>query len=105
MTRIATIRRPIVSRAPLPADYGEYAIWGAALPAATPVDAVGGFRLEIGRHLARKRRAIDAHRSQTTNLIEDDPNGFRLTGTDLARFVLDHEFFSRAREWKELFKP
>ena len=45
------------------------------------------------RHLARKRRAIDAHRSQTTELISDDPNGFRLTGTDLARFALPYEFF------------
>jgi LmbE family N-acetylglucosaminyl deacetylase len=71
----------------------EYTVWGAALPAATPVEPAGGFRLEIGRHLARKRRAIDAHRSQTTNLIADDPNGFRLTATDLARFALDHEFF------------
>ena len=71
----------------------EYTVWGAALPAATPVEPAGGFRLEIGRHLTRKRRAIDAHRSQTTDLIEDDPNGFRLTGTDLARFSLVHEFF------------
>ena len=71
----------------------EYTIWGAALPAATPVEPAAGFRLQIGRHLARKRRAIDAHRSQTTDLITDDPNGFRLTGTDLARFSLDYEFF------------
>ena len=71
----------------------EYTVWGAALPAATPVEPAGGFRLEIGRHLARKRRAIDAHRSQTTDLIADDPNGFRLTGTDLTRFALVHEFF------------
>jgi LmbE family N-acetylglucosaminyl deacetylase len=71
----------------------EYTIWGAALPAETPVEPAGGFRLEIGQHLARKRRAIDAHRSQTTDLIADDPNGFRLTGTDLARFALVHEFF------------
>jgi LmbE family N-acetylglucosaminyl deacetylase len=71
----------------------EYTIWGAALPPATPVEPAGGFRLEIGRHLGRKRRAIDAHRSQTTDLIADDPNGFRLTGTDLARFALVHEFF------------
>jgi LmbE family N-acetylglucosaminyl deacetylase len=71
----------------------EYTIWGAALPAETPVEPAGGFRLEIAQHLARKRRAIDAHRSQTTDLIADDPNGFRLTGTDLARFALVHEFF------------
>ncbi len=71
----------------------EYTIWGTALPAETPVEPAGGFRLEIGRHLPRKRRAIDAHRSQTTDLIADDPNGFRLTGTDLARFALVYESF------------
>ena len=71
----------------------EYTIWGTALPAETPVEPAGGFRLEIGRHLARKQRAIDAHRSQTTDLIADDPNGFRLTGTDLARFALVYESF------------
>ena len=71
----------------------EYTVWGAALPVATPVEPGGGFRLEIGRRLAQKRRAIDAHRSQTTDLISDDPNGFRLTGTDLARFALPYEFF------------
>ena len=70
----------------------EYTIWGVTLPPATPVERAGGFRLEIGRHLARKQRAIGAHRSQTTNLISDDPSGFRLTGTDLARFALLHEF-------------
>jgi LmbE family N-acetylglucosaminyl deacetylase len=71
----------------------EYTVWGAALPAATPVERAEGFRLEIGRHLARKRCAIDAHRSQTTNMIADDPNGFRLTANDLARFALNYEFF------------
>jgi len=38
--------------------------------------------------LGRLRR--ENHR---TELISDDPNGFRLTGTDLARFALPHEFF------------
>ncbi len=71
----------------------EYTIWGTALPAETPVEPAWGFRLEIGRHLARKQRAIGAHRSQTTDLIADDPNGFRLTGTDLARFALVYESF------------
>ena len=84
------------ARRPTPANRGEALRihdLGRGPPAATPVEPAGGFRLEIGRHLARKRRAIDAHRSQTTDLIADDPNGFRLTGTDLARFALDHEFF------------
>jgi LmbE family N-acetylglucosaminyl deacetylase len=72
----------------------EYTVWGAALPPDTPVEPVrGGFRLQIERRLARKRRAIEAHRSQTTDLIDDDPDGFRLTPSDLARFDAPYEFF------------
>ena len=47
----------------------------------------------IERALEKKRRAIAAHRSQTTNLINDDWAGFRLTESDLARFDLPYEFF------------
>jgi LmbE family N-acetylglucosaminyl deacetylase len=71
----------------------EYTVWGATLPGATPVEPAGGFRLEIGRRLGQKRLAINAHRSQTADLISDDPNGFRLTETDLSRFGLPYEFF------------
>jgi LmbE family N-acetylglucosaminyl deacetylase len=72
----------------------EYSIWGAALPPATPIEPpVGGFRLAIDRHLARKRRAITAHRSQTTDMIDDDPDGFRLGASDLARFEAPYELF------------
>ncbi len=72
----------------------EYTVWGAALPPDTPVDpARGGFRLWIKESLARKRRAIAAHRSQTTDLISDDPEGFCLTPSDLARFDARFEFF------------
>jgi hypothetical protein len=43
--------------------------------------------------LEKKRRAIAAHRSQTTDLIDDDPAGFLLTQIDLAHFDLPYEFF------------
>jgi LmbE family N-acetylglucosaminyl deacetylase len=77
----------------------EYSIWGAALPPAMPVlPPRGGFRLAIDRHLARKRRAIAAHRSQTTALIDDDPGGFRLRASDLARFTKPFEFFFESTE-------
>lgn len=72
----------------------EYTVWGSALPAATPVEPVNdGFRIPIAQRLTQKRRAIAAHRSQTTHLINDDPNGFRLTDSDLARFDLPYESF------------
>ena len=72
----------------------EYIVWGSALPAATPVEPINdGFRLVIEQRLKRKRRAIAAHRSQTTDLINDDPSGFRLTSSDLARFDQPYESF------------
>jgi LmbE family N-acetylglucosaminyl deacetylase len=72
----------------------EYSVWGAALPAATLVERMSaGFRVRIDRVSARKQRAIAAHRSQTSDLIKDDPTRFRLTSADLARFDLAYESF------------
>jgi LmbE family N-acetylglucosaminyl deacetylase len=64
----------------------EYSIWGAALGVSTPVTpATAGFRLKIGRTRALKRRAIAMHESQVSNIITDDPIGFRLSAKDLVR--------------------
>ena len=73
----------------------EYVVWGHALPPETEVDPIrAGFRIRLDRAAReRKRRAIAAHRSQTTNLIDDDPRGFRLTESDLARFDCPYEVF------------
>ena len=72
----------------------EYTVWGETLPADTPVAPYReGFRLCIAENLEKKRLAIAAHRSQTTDLIKDDPNGFRLTNADIARFAGPFEFF------------
>jgi LmbE family N-acetylglucosaminyl deacetylase len=77
----------------------EYTVWGSALPPATPVErSAEVFRIRIDPHQLKKRRAIAAHRSQTTNLIRDDPHGFRLSASDLARFDLPYEFFFECRE-------
>lgn len=77
----------------------EYTVWASALPPATPIDQpIDGFRIRVDHHRSRKRRAIAAHRSQTTDLIRDDPNGFRLTEADLARFDLPYEFFFEGAE-------
>jgi LmbE family N-acetylglucosaminyl deacetylase len=70
----------------------EYVVWGHTLPPSTEVDPIrSGFRLRID--LEKKRRAIAAHRSQTTDLIDDDPKGFRFAESGLARFDLPYEFF------------
>jgi LmbE family N-acetylglucosaminyl deacetylase len=73
----------------------EYVVWGHTLPPTSQVDSVGsGFRIRIGPEaMEKKRRAIAAHRSQTTLLIDDDPDGFLLSQDDLARFTLPYEFF------------
>ena len=55
---------------------------------------VSGFRIRIDEEtLERKRRAIAAHRSQTTDLIDDDPAGFLFTQIDRAYFDRPYEFF------------
>jgi LmbE family N-acetylglucosaminyl deacetylase len=73
----------------------EYVVWGHTLPASTKVDPIlSGFRIRIDQEpLEKKRRAISAHRSQTSALIDDDPAGFLFSSIDLAQFDLPYEFF------------
>ena len=73
----------------------EYVVWGHTLPPSTEVDPIrSGFRISIEHEaMEKKRRAIAAHRSQTTALIDDDPGGFLFSQIDLAHFDLPYEFF------------
>lgn len=69
-----------------------YPIWGWTLPRDRDVGAPPrGRRIDVSRHRAAKRAAIAAHRSQTTNLIDDDPGGFRLTPDMISFFTGPHE--------------
>jgi LmbE family N-acetylglucosaminyl deacetylase len=71
-----------------------YPVWGWTLAPETEIDREPrGVRLVVSRHLRAKAAAIAAHRSQTTDLIADDPDGFRLEPAMLARFARDHEIF------------
>ncbi|WP_298967607.1 PIG-L family deacetylase [uncultured Methylobacterium sp.] len=71
-----------------------YPVWGWALPPDTEVGpAPRGARLAIEAHLPAKRAAVAAHRSQTTDLIADDPDGFRLEPAMIARFARPFEIF------------
>lgn len=54
---------------------------------------VMGWRLDISSVLETKLRAIGAYRSQTTDLIDDDPTGFRLTPAMLANFARSWEVY------------
>jgi LmbE family N-acetylglucosaminyl deacetylase len=80
-------------------DILEYAIW---------LDELGGVddhprpgeaepvSFDVSSALPSKRAAIASHVSQTTDLIADDPAGFRLTPQTIARLTKQTEFFFRA---------
>lgn len=76
----------------------EYPIWGLTLPAQTELGdtPLQGVRVRVADSLARKRRAVAAHASQTTELIADDPEGFRLEPSALALFDTPDETYLKA---------
>lgn len=59
----------------------------------TRFETVVGWRLDIQAVLETKQRAIAAYRSQTTDLIDDDPEGFQLTPEMLANFARPWEVY------------
>lgn len=75
----------------------EYPVWlwesaeGEDAPAAA--DGVRALRLDISPALAQKQLAIAAHRSQVSDLIADDPTGFRLTPELLRHFARGWEIY------------
>jgi len=75
----------------------SYPVWGWLLPPDTmlPDSIADGWRLNIAAHLNAKRRAIASHQSQYSDLINDDPNGFRLPSELLATFDRPYEVFVR----------
>ena len=74
----------------------EYPIWDwdpeqrGSLPDTSQVTS---WRLDISSVVELKQRAIAAYRSQTTDLIDDDPEGFRLTAEMLANFTRPWEVY------------
>jgi hypothetical protein len=78
----------------------EYAIWldefGRALdrPSETEVERV---TFDIDPFLSRKRAAVAAHWSQTSDLIHDDPDGFRLSACTISRLTGASESYWRSR--------
>ncbi|WP_210114419.1 PIG-L deacetylase family protein [Hymenobacter elongatus] len=74
----------------------EYVVWAweRAAPDDLPrPEEAQGWRLNIESVLARKQQAIAAHRSQLTNLIDDDPTGFQLSDHMLAHFAQPFEVY------------
>ena len=74
----------------------EYPIWlwemaeAADLPCENEIKV---WRLAIGEVVAAKEKAIHAHASQITDLIDDDPAGFRLAPEVLAHFAVPFEIY------------
>ena len=72
----------------------EYPVWGWTLP---PEAEVGpsptGLRLDVSAYRETKARAVAAHESQTTDLIADDPQGFRLEPAMIDRLCGPYERF------------
>lgn len=68
----------------------EYAIWLDELGTADDrprQDEMAELRVDVTPFRAAKQAAVAAHISQTTDLITDDPNGFRLTAATIARLT------------------
>jgi LmbE family N-acetylglucosaminyl deacetylase len=77
----------------------EYPIWVWDLSEPGDLPQPGearGWRLDISSVLHRKLAAIDTYRSQITDLIADDPDGFRLQAETLAHFRHGYEVYLEA---------
>lgn len=56
------------------------------------------WRLDIHNVVDRKEQAIATYRSQVSDLIDDDPDGFQLTAAMLANFVRPWEVYLEAAQ-------
>ena len=89
---IAHILRPIIL---------EYPIWlyeNAGLEDLTLLKTGELESLDITPYLKTKQLCIYAHRSQTTQLIDDDPDGFILTDKVIGNFIQQHEYFLKRKK-------
>ena len=80
----------------------EYPVW--AWERAAPEDVpqaheAQAFRLNISGVSAIKRSAVDAHQSQVTHLIDDDPHGFWLSPEVIAHFERPWEVYLETLSW------
>ena len=71
-------------------------VWESTEPEDLPTSTDGSwFKLNVGSVLEQKQRAITAHVSQTTALIDDDPGGFTLSPTMISHFVQGYEYYMK----------
>ena len=76
-----------------------YPIWAWTRPATDLIDdtKLSTARFPVGDHLAIKQAAVDCHRSQLGQIIDDDPSGFVLQETFVKRLLSPHEIYFRVR--------
>jgi len=76
----------------------EYPIWDWDKAQRGTLLNFTSWRLDISTVVKLKQQAIAFYRSQTTNLIDDDPEGFCLTPEMLANFTRPWEVYLEARQ-------
>lgn len=76
-------------------DVHAYVVWGWTLAPDTEIGQTQGrgWRLDVSAQSEVKARAIAAHASQLTDMIDDDPSAFRLDEEMLERFRGRYEYF------------
>ena len=90
------LARAARARRDRPVRWIEYPVWAwtkVGQPEAPRAGEGLAWRLDIAAVLPAKRRAVAAHRSQTTRMIADDPDGFCLAPDMLALFDRPYELF------------
>ncbi|ETF03620.1 hypothetical protein W822_05655 [Advenella kashmirensis W13003] len=105
--RVAQLGEWLQARQPAMALY-KYPIWGRFLP---ELPLLSGTLYQFSAHsgIDRKARAIACYRSQTTSLIDDDPEGFVMDPHTKAHFLQTPELFiqsgppTRAQEFDALY--
>ena len=88
--------RAAIDRTDFSIHWIEYPIWvwETTQPEDLPTDTDGTwFKLAITEVISQKKQAIAAHVSQTTSLIDDDPNGFTLRPEMIGHFVQPYEYY------------
>ncbi|MDV2991521.1 MAG: 1D-myo-inositol 2-acetamido-2-deoxy-alpha-D-glucopyranoside deacetylase [Chroococcidiopsis sp. SAG 2025] len=90
------VHRALVEAQSLTPRFIEYPIWDWDETQRSDLatsNRITAWRLDISDVVEVKKQAIAAYRSQTTNLIDDDPEGFRLTPEMLANFTRPWEVY------------
>ncbi|MBD2111819.1 MULTISPECIES: PIG-L deacetylase family protein [Cyanophyceae] len=83
-----------IANLPQPPRRLEYPIWDWDPRQRQPLaEGYRAWRLDVAAQVELKRQAIHCYRSQTTDLIADDPTGFRLLPEMIANFLHPWEIY------------